>query len=149
MAAVQPAVYTYFFTHVPDSWSSNPFLGVGHYAEVQFVFHDNATLTGGLAEQLLATEFNNYWTTFAATGNPNYADRLIDWPAYSYTSSVLSGRQYLQLDLQLITGSNLKSAECDAWDQADEFLPPFFQSNYGRRSGYTLLELPWSRSLFV
>ena len=41
-----------------------------YFSEVPFVWHDGETLLGE-GELALSTSIVNYWTNFAATGNPN------------------------------------------------------------------------------
>ena len=73
--------YTYIFTcsysydHPPYesvNWGmpiSHSYLGAFHGAEVPFVFYDDFELAG--SELKLSAAMAQYWTTFAATGNPN------------------------------------------------------------------------------
>jgi para-nitrobenzyl esterase len=54
--------------------------GATHTDELQFLFPFGANLTAG--EQKLATTMKEYWTTFAANGDPNLASRPF-WPPFS------------------------------------------------------------------
>lgn len=54
--------------------------GATHTDELQFLFPFGTNLTP--AEQKLATTMKDYWTTFAANGDPNLASRPF-WPPFS------------------------------------------------------------------
>ena len=54
--------------------------GATHTDELQFLFPFGSNLTAG--EQKLATTMKEYWTTFAANGDPNLASRPF-WPPFS------------------------------------------------------------------
>jgi para-nitrobenzyl esterase len=54
--------------------------GATHTDELQFLFPFGTNLTA--AEQTLATTMKDYWTTFAANGDPNLANRPF-WPPFS------------------------------------------------------------------
>lgn len=54
--------------------------GATHTDELQFLFPFGTNLTAG--EQKLATSMKEYWTTFAANGDPNLASQPF-WPPFS------------------------------------------------------------------
>ncbi|KAJ3193903.1 hypothetical protein HK101_003883 [Irineochytrium annulatum] len=97
-------VYKYRFNRRP-SFSILPTPernGVYHAAELSFVFQFTPFL-GTPAEQNLAAAMGRYWTTFAATGNPNPAAdatvTLVDgstgtlptWPLYTRNATLPNG----------------------------------------------------------
>jgi para-nitrobenzyl esterase len=54
--------------------------GAAHTDELQFLFPFGTNMTAG--EQKLATTMKDYWTIFAANGDPNLASRPF-WPRFS------------------------------------------------------------------
>jgi para-nitrobenzyl esterase len=65
MASLPPATFPY---------------GATHTDELQFLFPFGTNLTAG--EQKLATTMKDYWTSFAANGDPNLANQPL-WPPFS------------------------------------------------------------------
>lgn len=74
-----------------------------------FVFGDSSYLRGD-GEVALSDSFIGYWTSFAATGNPNH-DGAVTWPDFR------TAEQTLQLDLTIKAIDPFKTRECDAWDR--------------------------------
>jgi len=75
-------VYLYYFSRKPPGHDRDKY-GAFHSADVEYVFNTLGA-TDRPWEQTdrdLATAMIQYWTNFAATGNPNAKD-LPDWPAY-------------------------------------------------------------------
>ena len=54
----------------------------------------------------------DYWAQFAKTGNPNRKG-LPNWPAYSEKK-----KAYLDLDVEITTGEDLKKEASDVLDEA-------------------------------
>lgn len=104
-------VFVYFFQHPIAAFSrQSPPLGCFHSSELYFVFNNKPLLTAD--EEALALQFGNFWTNFAATGNPNGAQAgLVQWPRYNQTSD-----EVLVLDLpSSFAASGVKKDICDFW----------------------------------
>jgi para-nitrobenzyl esterase len=98
--------YLYQFT-VKPSYSTDPFLGVYHSAEVPFVFNvPPPPLTFTAQESTLAKAMGVYWSDFARDGKPGGV-----WPAYSATADT-----HLSLAPTIATAQGLRKAQCDALD---------------------------------
>ena len=109
------SVYQYFYTHVLDAVSIfDPSIGVFHGSELVMVF-DFELLQWTDDEKALAKDFVNYWTNFIVTGTPS-GQNLTTWNKYSSTVD-----NALRIDVASAGGSreitNLKSANCNFWDQ--------------------------------
>jgi para-nitrobenzyl esterase len=108
--------YNYEFTEPNTPAPFDPLMPLGafHGAELRFIFQNNQlgeTTTGPLsaAQQKLADQMVQYWSRFAATGNPN-AFLKPHWPAFNarYPSSLVldssgitvSGKQGFNTDHQ-------------------------------------------------
>eukprot|EP00163_Fabomonas_tropica_P018035 TRINITY_DN3204_c0_g1_i11.p1 TRINITY_DN3204_c0_g1~~TRINITY_DN3204_c0_g1_i11.p1 ORF type:complete len:250 (+),score=52.22 TRINITY_DN3204_c0_g1_i11:145-894(+) len=102
-------VYYYFFDYEPLIARLSPYLGVFHGAELPFVF-DDAWLLIGKEEQDLGHKVSQYWTTFAANGDPNAAGQ-VNWPTYNGTTDM-----NMYLDMNIRSGSGLQKTACDFWD---------------------------------
>jgi para-nitrobenzyl esterase len=68
---------------------------------------------------------SDYWTRFAASGNPNRSWRddeesIVRWPAFKHPSGKGRGPdKYLVLDVPIHDAARLREAQCDFWE-------PFF-----------------------
>lgn len=81
-----------------------------HAFELPYVFgNPSETLAPVLVEPLRAT-VQDYWTQFAAVGNPN-SDTQPEWPAYDAASD-----QHIILQEASVAGVNLAKPACDMWD---------------------------------
>eukprot|EP00045_Choanoeca_perplexa_P006117 m.51991 g.51991 ORF g.51991 m.51991 type:complete len:548 (+) comp13472_c0_seq1:114-1757(+) len=113
-------VYLYHFTHLVFLINlAEPSWRIGHSSEVPFVWHDGETLLGP-GELAFGTAITNYWTNFAATGNPNTPSALnpagtvpdVAWDAYDP-----SKHSYLNLNLTMsMQDDYIGSTYCDFWD---------------------------------
>lgn len=81
--------YAYEFNdqHVPtDGFGANFPLGAFHAAEVKYLFNGSFVDFGGEPfnsdQNALSRTMIGYWTTFAATGNPNFSGASF-WPQYN------------------------------------------------------------------
>jgi len=123
-SAQTPQVYLYQFTHelaaikVLEAASKKP-LGVFHGSELPFVF-DTFDNFLGKKEKRLSQTFIDYWTTFAANGDPNPPNRkdVVVWPRYTKAKD-----QSLELDLVVKVKQGLKHYRCDFWDRYFPLLP--------------------------
>ena len=88
--------YRYAFTYAADS------RGAYHSAEIKFVF-DHAGVP-------LAETMSDYWVAFAATGDPNGADRP-KWPVYDATTD-----SYLELGSVVESKEGFRRAVFDSLD---------------------------------
>jgi para-nitrobenzyl esterase len=116
-------VYRYFFTH-KHSIATLEALGSYHGMELFYVFNtwENATLGSGPffsdADDSVQTNMLQYWSNFAATGNPNGADLAV-WPEYNANTDC-----YLEIKATPDgTQCGLRTAECDLWDEVIDFIP--------------------------
>ena len=62
-------------------------------------------------EKALNAAVQSYWSSFAATGDPNGSGVPTTWPKYDKTSE-----QHLDLGKPIQVGKALKNAKCDFWD---------------------------------
>lgn len=99
-------VYLYQFTRIPPGGDK---LGAFHAAEITYVFGNRLPwLPREQTDEALSRAMGDYWTRFAATGNPS-GGRDPEWPAYG------GGRDaYLELGPSIAARSDLKREVCDA-----------------------------------
>ncbi|XP_068941911.1 cocaine esterase-like [Petaurus breviceps papuanus] len=103
-------VYFYEFQHrvsilkdlKPDSVKAD------HGDELRFVFGVPFLEEATEEEKLLNHRIMTYWANFARHGNPNGGD-LFHWPVYDQKE------EYLQLNLQLSVGKNLRKDKWEFW----------------------------------
>jgi para-nitrobenzyl esterase len=115
-------VYRYFFTH-KHSIAALEALGSYHGMELFYVFNtwENATLGSGPffsdADDAVQTNMLQYWSNFAATGNPN-GTQLVEWPEYNADTDC-----YLEIKATPDgTQCGLRTAECDLWDESINYV---------------------------
>ncbi len=108
VAKYQPKTFLYHFTYVTRVGTQSG-LGAFHGSEIPFVFGNSAMPTP--QERALSDAMMAYWTSFAKSGDPN-AGTLPTWPAYT-----LSEDPYLQLDIPITGGRELRKPYCDFWDR--------------------------------
>jgi para-nitrobenzyl esterase len=87
-------------------------LGVFHGAELPFVFGNDDFPLGhyGASGAPVSTAMQDYWTTFAKTGDPNGASEP-PWAAYDGTTD-----PYQVLATPIASATGLKTSLCDFWD---------------------------------
>jgi para-nitrobenzyl esterase len=102
--AGQPT-YLYQFTRVMPGGES---LGAYHSAEIGYVFGTKETwLPVQPADFALSATMMQYWTQFAATGNPNHTG-LTEWPLYDAGTD-----RYLELGTEVTARGALQKDACD------------------------------------
>eukprot|EP00211_Chloroparvula_japonica_P001378 CAMPEP_0119119876 /NCGR_PEP_ID=MMETSP1310-20130426/1173_1 /TAXON_ID=464262 /ORGANISM="Genus nov. species nov., Strain RCC2339" /LENGTH=547 /DNA_ID=CAMNT_0007109333 /DNA_START=107 /DNA_END=1750 /DNA_ORIENTATION=+ len=102
--------FLYHFDHQPDITRVDKCLGVFHGAELPFVFYDKQILTIG-RERDLGKTMNQWWTNFAANGDPNFDGSPIVWPKYDFFSD-----ENAEINVHSTVTANLKQDNCDWWD---------------------------------
>ncbi|XP_043840189.1 liver carboxylesterase 1-like [Dromiciops gliroides] len=112
MASGAPT-YMYEFQHRP-SFSNNlkpETVKADHGDEIFSVF-GAPFLKGGSPEEekKLSRTVMKYWANFARNGNPN-GEGLPRWPGYN------QNEEYLQINISLKTGKNLKGKEVEFWTE--------------------------------
>lgn len=120
LASQHVPTYAYEFAdrHAPQRFLpqvSYPY-GAYHAAEVQYLFDISSPRPGGLGsrQQELADTMKQYWTGFAATGEPNGTGATPAWPVW--TSST-------QQDLQLVPSGPTVSRSFAARHQCGFWTP--------------------------
>jgi para-nitrobenzyl esterase len=103
--------YMYEFTRVPN-WEHSETMGAFHALDVGYIFGGPRMLGMEQIEyeagdKALSETMMDYWTAFAATGNPNGPGRP-DWPAYDSASD-----EHLELDAEVTVKSGLVKEVCD------------------------------------
>lgn len=91
--------------------------GPYHASDLLYLFQH---MTGEVFEasdddRLVERHMLEYWTRFAAEGDPNGADRVL-WPSFAGGA----GEPFLILQPQLETGEDLKREACDFWEQVSQ-----------------------------
>jgi para-nitrobenzyl esterase len=89
-----------------------PALGAAHAIELRYVFNTLENKEEDFDSQTLADTVTDYWVQFAKTGNPNKKG-LPQWPAFTSKN-----KAYIDLDVEITTGVDLKKDACDAIDAA-------------------------------
>jgi para-nitrobenzyl esterase len=107
----EPA-YGYLYTQVMNGGPARQ-LGAAHGLELFYIFQTMSRLGGGYnptPEDLkLEKTTLNYWTNFAATGNPNGLD-LPTWPRFNAPTDF-----YLKLNAAPSAAESLGGGRCDFW----------------------------------
>jgi len=104
MDKVGEPAYLYLFTMAPQDPRVQQ-LGTFHGMEIMYVFGnlDMMGLEGtGEADYALSEAMMEYWTAFAASGDPNGGGTSVQWPAYTPDTA-----EYLELGETINTASNL------------------------------------------
>jgi len=112
MSNVNSPAYFYQFTRVPPG---SKLLGAFHLLDIGYVFHNFRPFLSPLkAEQYfddtdrtLSDTMMDYWTQFAATGDPNQ-EGLPQWPTYDATTG-----EYLDFGDKIEVKSGLYNNTCD------------------------------------
>ncbi|XP_033759641.1 uncharacterized protein LOC117341889 [Pecten maximus] len=107
--------FQYFFTNQPDidpvigvlpEW----FEGAGHFAEINYLFDNWGYLN--IDDRFLSNQMMSYWTNFANYGNPNIGLPVTYWPEFNATT-----RQFINLDTNITTGSELLGDRMRFWSE--------------------------------
>ncbi|XP_068941916.1 pyrethroid hydrolase Ces2e-like isoform X2 [Petaurus breviceps papuanus] len=103
-------VYFYEFQHRPSILKdiTPDMVKADHGDDLRFVFGAPFSEEATEEEKLLSHRIMSYWANFARHGDPNGAD-LLHWPAYGQKE------EYLQLNLQLSVGKNLRRDRWEFW----------------------------------
>jgi para-nitrobenzyl esterase len=112
MNLVKSPVYFYQFSRVPPGAKM---LGAFHGIEINYVFGTFVPFTSPLkpeqyfndTDRALSESIMSYWTTFAATGDPNQVG-LTNWPVYDAQAG-----QYLNFGDKIEVKSGLYNEACD------------------------------------
>jgi para-nitrobenzyl esterase len=100
-------VYRYFFTHHPKGSAAQ---AAFHGLELAYVFQ-KFDADAAHTDLLLQRAIGEYWTNFAASGNPN-GPLLAHWPDYVATVD-----SYVQLSAPPKPGTGVRTDKCDFWEE--------------------------------
>jgi para-nitrobenzyl esterase len=104
-------VYLYSFEHSVPTLSDGRSI---HGIEPNFLFGNNfgppSNHVLNAADQTLFSVMSEYWSSFAATGNPN-AGSAEEWPRFDQASA-----RYLVLDTSTGPASRLRDQYCNFWE---------------------------------
>jgi len=107
-------VYYYQFTYTGDLiWNTT--FGDFHASELLMVFDNYQILHYSDKDKLLSGNFQDYWTNFAKSLDPNVGSEstsLLPWPKYDTT-----GAKNIVLDVPLSLNDHLIANDCDFWDR--------------------------------
>ena len=107
---VSSPTYMYQFARVPD-WEHSETMGAFHTLEIGYVFGGPRMWMQHIEyeaeDKALSETMMDYWTTFAATGDPNGPGRP-DWPVYDPASE-----DYLEFDVEVTVKSEMVNEICD------------------------------------
>ena len=109
MAPLSSPVYQYQFSR---GYPNNPKLGAPHAIELRYVFNTIKEPESNPDSQRLSDQVTDYWAQFSKTGNPNLKG-LPNWPEYTAKEKI-----YLDLDVEITTGADLKKEASDVLDKA-------------------------------
>ncbi len=100
--------WLYFFSRAQPGAT----VGAYHGAEIPYVLSTpDSWMPWDSTDAALAETVGGYWTSFAATGDPN-GDGRPAWPAYSEAD------EYLELGAQVRAGAGLRQEACALHDEA-------------------------------
>ena len=116
---VQPT-YRYFYTHTfqgAAGAASNPLAvsGAYHGAELEFLFNTFANVTNympGPNDLSLSSLVQDYWSSFASTGNPNHNGDT-NWPVYSSSTEDTLYLDYPAPSPAVVNGFDVTT--CNFW----------------------------------
>lgn len=104
-------VYLYSFEHSVPTLSEGRSI---HGIEPNLLFGNNFGAPSNhvlnAADQTLFSVMSEYWSRFAATGNPN-AGSVEEWPRFDQASA-----QYLVLDTSVGPATRLRDQHCNFWE---------------------------------
>jgi para-nitrobenzyl esterase len=106
--------FLYYFSRVPPHEAGER-LGCYHGAEIAYLFDAGQWAPSRVGEELdreLSRRMMTYWTSFAATGNPN-AEGLPEWPLYDRADE-----GYLELGSEVKARTHLRQDELDTMAKA-------------------------------
>ena len=86
---------------------------VSHAAEMSHVFGNPWLPTPDPGSKAVGDAMNAYWSTFAATGDPNDASAPATWPAFAPDAN--DDDERLQLDPNWEVLQSFRKAECALW----------------------------------
>ena len=102
--------YVYQFTRVPN-WENSKSMGAYHGLDIGYVFGGPRMFMEQIGyeteDRRLSEMMMNYWTAFAAAGDPNGSGRP-QWPVYNPTSD-----EHLEFDTEVTARSGLFKQICD------------------------------------
>ena len=104
--------YLYQFSYLND-WVDFKVGGDYHTAEIYFVFGNDwppVVHRFSSTDDQMVDAMGRYWTTFASTGNPNYAGG-VSWPTYEEDSD-----RHISLNVPSVEGQYLNQETCDYHD---------------------------------
>jgi para-nitrobenzyl esterase len=113
LASAHQPIYRYHFTwSAPGAAAA---YGAFHGIELPFVFDTFSAegFTPSGSDSMLSSAMEGYFSSLAATGNPN-SGAAIEWPAYDASTD-----PYLQLDTPIAAGSGLETTLCNALDKLE------------------------------
>ena len=110
LTAARSSVYTYYYTHLLDNDPQERARGASHTAEHPFFFAWSGKYKPSDNERKLQDTLVRYWSTMAATGNPNGGGNP-SWPRYDPGTG-----EHMELAVNTRAGRDLRKAECDFWD---------------------------------
>jgi para-nitrobenzyl esterase len=121
----RPSIWRYLFIHRFENNAALNAMAAYHTAELFFVFGNlqvittetlSISYTPSPAEQAFSEQMMDYWSQFAATGNPN-GSAFPQWPPYDATDE-----QLLQLDETVSPFAGYHAPQCN---YVSSLPPPF------------------------
>jgi para-nitrobenzyl esterase len=111
------ATYLYQMTR-PSRGGSISTLGPVHASDIAYLFDTTSVLTGGPGDdgRPLVSAMEGYWSSFAASGDPNAFAGAGGGAAPLWPRFAAGDEAHLVLDVPIATGAHLSQADCDFWD---------------------------------